>query len=131
MHGSSAGPSTRFPFQANWSISSSSGSYRKNLFCQGALKIGSTLVGPQSVSVPTLAVVNTADDVAPLDAVKPFIDAMPTSDARIIEYPGEIGVCLQNLGILIGREAHAQMWPDITSRIDSHRRSEQRSEPSR
>jgi polyhydroxyalkanoate synthase len=95
--------------------------YRENLFCQGALKIGGTLVGPQSVSVPTLAVINTADDVALLDAIKPFIDAMPTSDARIIEYPGEIGVCLQHLGLLIGRQAHAQVWPDITSWIASHR----------
>jgi polyhydroxyalkanoate synthase len=95
--------------------------YRENLFCQGALKIGGTSVGPQSVSVPTLAVINTADDVALLDSVKPFMDAMPTSDARIIEYPGEIGVCLQHLGILIGREAHAQVWPDITSWIDARR----------
>ena len=95
--------------------------YRENLFCQGALKIGGTLVGPESVSVPTLAVVNTADDVALLDSVKPFIDAMPASDARIIEYPGEIGVCLQHLGILIGREAHAQVWPDIASWIDARR----------
>ena len=95
--------------------------YRENLFCQGSLKIGGTLVGPQNVSVPTLAVVNTADDVAPLNSVRPFIDAMPTNDARIIEYPGEIGVCLQHLGILIGREARARVWPDITSWIDSHR----------
>ena len=94
--------------------------YRENLFCQGALKIDGTLVGPQSVSAPTLAVVNTADDVAPLSSVKPFIDAMPTRDTRIIEYPGEIGVCLQHLGILIGREAYAQVWPDITSWINSH-----------
>ena len=95
--------------------------YRENLFCQGALTIGGTLVGPQSMSVPTLAVINTADDVATLDSVKPFIDAMPTSDARIIEYPGEIGVCLQHLGILVGRQAHTQVWPDITSWIGSHR----------
>lgn len=95
--------------------------YRENLFCQGALRIGGTLVGPQGVSVPTLAIINTADDVAPLDSVKPFIAAMPTSDVRIIEYPGEIGVGLQHLGILIGREAHAQVWPDITSWINSHR----------
>lgn len=94
--------------------------YRENLLCQGALKIGGTLVGPQSMSVPTLAVINTADDVATFNSVKPFTDAMPTSDARIIEYPGEIGVCLQHLGILIGRQAHAQVWPDITSWIDSH-----------
>jgi polyhydroxyalkanoate synthase subunit PhaC len=95
--------------------------YRENFFCQGALKIDGILVGPQSVSVPTLAVVNTADEVATLGSVKPFMDAMPASDARIIEYPGEIGVCLQHLGILIGREAHAKVWPDITSWIDSHR----------
>ncbi len=95
--------------------------YRENLFCQGALKIGGTLVGPQNVSVPTLAVINTADDVATLDFVKPFMDAMPAIDARIVEYPGEIGVCLQHLGILIGRQAHALVWPDITSWIDSHR----------
>lgn len=89
--------------------------YRENLFCQGGLKIGDTLVGPPSVSVPTLAVINTADDVAPLDSVKPFIGAMATSDARIIEYPGEIGVCLQHLGILIGRAAHIQVWPTSRS----------------
>jgi polyhydroxyalkanoate synthase subunit PhaC len=100
--------------------------YRENLFCQGALKIDGTLVGPQNVSVPTLAVINTADDVALLGSVKPFIDAMPTRDTRIIEYPGEIGVCLQHLGILIGRQAHAQVWPEITSWIDSHRLSETR-----
>jgi polyhydroxyalkanoate synthase len=95
--------------------------YRENLFCRAALKIGDTLVGPKSVSVPTLAVINTADEVALLGSVKPFIDAMPTGDARIIEYPGENGVCLQHLGILIGREAHTQVWPHITSWIDSHR----------
>jgi polyhydroxyalkanoate synthase len=121
MHGSSAGLSTRLPFRANWSISSSSGSIARIFFCQSALKIDGTLVGPQSVSVPTLAVINTVDDVALLSSVKPFMDAMPTRDARIIEYPGEVGVCLQHLGILIGRQAHAQVWPDITSWIDLHR----------
>jgi polyhydroxyalkanoate synthase len=95
--------------------------YRENLFCQGDLKIGDALVGPRALSVPTLAVVNTADDVAPLASVKPFIDAMPTTDTRIIEYPGEIGVCLQHLGMLIGRQARAELWPDIFSWIKARR----------
>ena len=38
--------------------------YRHNRFCRGELKIGGQLVGPRSVSVPTLAVVNTEDDIA-------------------------------------------------------------------
>ena len=92
--------------------------YREDCFCRGELKIGDTLIGPLTLAVPTLAVVNTADDVGPLDSVKPFIDAMPVRDARIVEYPGETGVCLQHLGILIGRKAHAQVWPEIIAWID-------------
>ena len=45
--------------------------YRENQFCRGEMKTGDTLIGPQNVSAPTLAVVNAADDVAPLDSVKP------------------------------------------------------------
>ena len=95
--------------------------YRENRFCRGDLKIGGEPIGPQSVSVPTLAVVNTTDDVAPLDSIKPFIDAMPTRDTRLIEYLGETGVCLQHLGILIGRKAHRQVWPEIISWMNAHR----------
>jgi len=66
-------------------------------------------------------VVNTADEVAPLASVKPFLDAVPIRDARIIEYPGEIGVCLQHLGILIGRKARDLVWPKIISWLDSQK----------
>jgi len=81
------------------------GGHRENRLCRGALQIGDTLVGPSSLSAPTLAIVNMADEVAPLASLKPFTDAMPAKNARIIEYPGEAGVCLQHLGILVGREA--------------------------
>ena len=75
--------------------------YRENRFFSGELKIGETPVGPSSVSVPTLAAVNMVDDVAPLSSVKPFLDAMPAANARIIDYPGEVGVCLQHLSMLV------------------------------
>jgi polyhydroxyalkanoate synthase len=95
--------------------------YRENRLCRGTLKLGETLVGPPRLSVRTLAVVNTADEVAPMGSVKPFIDAMPIEDVRIIEYPGEVGVCLQHLGILVGREAHARVWPEIFSWLGARR----------
>jgi polyhydroxyalkanoate synthase len=87
--------------------------YRENRFCRGDLRVDDEPISPQSVSTPTLAIVNTADDVAPLKSVKPFIGAIPNRDARIIEYRGEIGICLQHLGILIGRKAHREVWPEI------------------
>jgi polyhydroxyalkanoate synthase len=95
--------------------------YREDRFCRGDLQVGDTLVSPHTLSVPTLAVVNTSDDVAALDSVKPFVDQMPVSDACIIKYPGEIGVCLQHLGILTGRKAYAQVWPEIIAWIKSRR----------
>jgi polyhydroxyalkanoate synthase len=87
--------------------------YRENRFCQGTLLVGMMLVGPFSLSIPTLAVMNTADEVAPLVSIVPFLDAMPADNVRIIEYPGEGGVCLQHLGILVGRQALARVWPEI------------------
>jgi polyhydroxyalkanoate synthase len=87
--------------------------YRENRLCRGEMIIDGKPIGPQSVSVPTLAVVNTSDDIAPRSSVGPFVDAMPTRDVRIIEYQGELGVCLQHLGVLIGQEAYARFWPKV------------------
>ena len=92
--------------------------YRENRFCSNELKIGRKVVGPSTLSVPTLAVVNTADEVAPLNSLKPFADAM-AKNVQIIEYPGELGVCLQHLGILVGRHAQAHVWPEILSWLKS------------
>jgi polyhydroxyalkanoate synthase len=89
--------------------------YRENRLCRGTLPIRDQTVGPSSLRVPTLAVINATDEVAPLSSVKPFLDAMPDGDARVIEYPGEIGVGLQHLAILAGREAYARIWPQIIS----------------
>lgn len=42
-------------------------------------------------------------------------DAVATKDARIIQFSGEHGTGLQHLAILVGRQAHAQVWPEIFS----------------
>ena len=94
--------------------------YRENRFCRGVLEVGGARVGPLSLSVPTFAVVNMADAVAPLASIKPCIDAMLIRDVRLVEYPGDIGVGLQHLGVLIGRQAHAQVWPEIMAWLKGH-----------
>jgi polyhydroxyalkanoate synthase len=40
--------------------------YRENRFCRGNLKIANKVIGPVTLTSPTLAAVNVADDVAPL-----------------------------------------------------------------
>ena len=40
---------------------------------------------------------------------------MPEEDVRVLEYPGEIGLGLQHLGILVGQQAYAKVWPEIAN----------------
>jgi polyhydroxyalkanoate synthase subunit PhaC len=88
--------------------------YRENRFCRRKLKIHEKFVGPHGMSTPTLFVINTADQIASLASLIPFTEKM-TTKTQIIECPGEVGVCLQHLGILVGRQAQATIWPDILS----------------
>ena len=94
--------------------------YRENRFCRETLKIHEKFVGPHGLSTPTLMVINTADQIASLASLVPFTERM-TTKTQIIQYPGEVGVCLQHLGILVGRQAKATIWPDILSWIKCQR----------
>lgn len=92
--------------------------YREDRFCRGSLSLGGRTLGPSELKRPTLAVVDLADEIAPLESVKPFLDAMRVRTA-IIEYPGETGVGLQHLALLAGPRAHAEVWPKIFSWLDA------------
>ncbi len=94
--------------------------YRENQLCKEILAIRGRKIGPSCIQLPTLAVANAIDEVAPPASVIPFLDAMSGADTRLIEYPGEAGVVLQHLGILVGRSAFAQIWPEIVSWIRTH-----------
>jgi polyhydroxyalkanoate synthase subunit PhaC len=94
--------------------------YRENRFCRGALTVLNRAIGPSCLDLPMLAVVNTADEVAPLASIEPLFKAVPTRDVSVIRYAGETGVALQHLGILVGREAYARVWPSILTWLAAH-----------
>jgi poly[(R)-3-hydroxyalkanoate] polymerase subunit PhaC len=103
--------------------------YRENQFYRGVLAVGGRTIGLKEISAPTLAVVNTADLVAPLNSVRPMGETLGPEKFAIITYPGERGVGLQHLGVLVGRQAHAQVWPQIIDWIrdqSEHARAESR-----
>jgi len=95
--------------------------YRENRFCRGLLPVRNRLVGPASVQAPTLAIVGTSDEIAPAASVAPFLEATATTDVRLLECPAEIGVGLQHLAILAGRQANARVWPEIIAWLDARR----------
>ena len=93
--------------------------YAENRFCSGSLSILGRPVGPFDGHPPILAVVNAADDVAPAASIAPFLAKLADGESRLIEQPGEVGVVLQHLAALVGRRAHAALWPEIISWIKS------------
>jgi len=94
--------------------------YRDNRFHRGTLPVEGRLVGPPGIACPVLAVVTAGDEVAPAASIDPFIAAVAASDVCRIDYAGETGVGLLHLGALIGRDAHARVWPQIVQWLQAH-----------
>jgi polyhydroxyalkanoate synthase len=91
--------------------------YRGDRFSRGTLAVCGKEIGPSRLRLPTLMVINTADEIAPPASTVPFAQAMRAGTARVIEYAGESGVGLQHLAILVGRQAYARIWPQVISWI--------------
>jgi polyhydroxyalkanoate synthase subunit PhaC len=87
--------------------------YRNDRFMAAELVIGGRPVGPASLVTPMLSVVNPASDVIPPSSVVPFHEAAATAVKEVLWYHGDQGVALQHVGILVGRTAHAELWPRI------------------
>jgi len=87
--------------------------YRHDEFMQGKLDIGGRTIGPQDLRAPLVSVVDFRSKVIPPQAVLPFHEATSSERKQVIEYRGDVGVNLQHVGVLVGRSAHATIWPAI------------------
>lgn len=94
--------------------------YRENRLCRGALTVCGTTVGPSRLRCPLLAIVNPVDEIGPLESVTPFINQMATGDPQVMVCPSEVGIGLQHLGMLAGRQAYVRVWPQIISWLRAH-----------
>lgn len=87
--------------------------YRSDDFMQGRLDIGGRRIAPGDLRAPLAAVVDMRSKVIPPQAVLPFVEAAASARKQVFEYRGDVGVNLQHVGVLVGRSAHAAVWPAI------------------
>ncbi|WP_306393007.1 alpha/beta fold hydrolase [Telluria beijingensis] len=87
--------------------------YRNDEFMQGTLDIGGRTIGPRDLRAPLVSVVDFRSKVIPPDAVLPFHEATGSERRQVFSYQGDVGVNLQHVGVLVGRSAHATIWPAI------------------
>ncbi|EEF60032.1 alpha/beta fold hydrolase [Pedosphaera parvula] len=87
--------------------------YREDRFLRGTLEIAGKWAKPTSVTMPLLNVAERQSAVAPPASMHPFYQAVGSRRKRWLWYEGDVGVCLQHVGMLVGRTAHRTLWPAI------------------
>lgn len=87
--------------------------YRDNHFAEGRLHIGGRLASPRAIVSPVLAVLDPRSRLVPRAAVEAYRSHTSSRDVQLIEYGGDVGAALQHVGVLVGPNAHARVWPQI------------------
>lgn len=88
-------------------------------FVRDRLVIGGNAAAPARITAPLLCVLDPDCSIVPRQAVQPFLDAAGSRDKSVLEYRREAGVCLQHVGPLVGKRAHARLWPEILHWIET------------
>lgn len=86
---------------------------REDAFVRGTLSVGGRRAAPSAVTAPLLCVIDRRCRIVPPAAVLPFYEGAGSADKTLLRYEGDVGVSLQHVGPLVGRQAHARLWPRI------------------
>jgi polyhydroxyalkanoate synthase len=87
--------------------------YRHDELTQGTLTVSGRRIGPADLRAPLVSVVDPRSRLIPPEAMVPFHDAAGSARKLLLHYEGDVGVNLQHVGVLVGRSAHAKLWPRI------------------
>jgi polyhydroxyalkanoate synthase subunit PhaC len=99
--------------------------YRADAFAQGTLRIGGRpALSARLANLPVAAVVDPESRLVPSAAA---LALLPT--AKQFHYAGETGICLRHVGVLVGRQAHVELWPRLTEWIGRQAHPRGRSRP--
>jgi polyhydroxyalkanoate synthase subunit PhaC len=92
--------------------------YRRDEFASGTLSVTGRQVGPATVTAPVFTVVNPYSRVIPPESILPFHRAAAGTTKRLLRYRGDVGVAIQHVGVLVGRNAHRHLWPILLGWAD-------------
>ena len=91
--------------------------YRDDAFARGTLRVAGERIGPDTLTASLTTVVAPRSAVIPPGSVVPVHEAAAAPDKLLLEYRGDVGVALQHVGVLVGRNAHRDLWPGILQRL--------------
>jgi polyhydroxyalkanoate synthase len=95
--------------------------YRRDAFARGELVVGGRRASPDRLTMPMLHVLDPRSRVVAPSSVVPVHQAAPSPDKPLLRYHGEPGVGFQHVGVLVGRRAHAELWPELLAWLGRRR----------
>ncbi|AFK21188.1 alpha/beta fold hydrolase (plasmid) [Haloferax mediterranei ATCC 33500] len=81
--------------------------YRENRLMKGTLSVGGETIDLETLEMPILDIIGMDDQFIPAEASLPFIEAVPSTDTTVIEYPAD------HVGLSTGEGAHTDLWPRV------------------
>lgn len=87
--------------------------YQADAFMAGTLACGTRTAAASQVTAPLLVVAEPRCAIVPPAAILPFVARATSREKKVLLYEGDIGVAIQHVGSLVGRNAHAALWPEI------------------
>lgn len=94
--------------------------YRQDRFMRGTLEVAGGVATPASVVAPLVTVADRHCRVVPPESVLPFHAAAGSTSKQLLWYHRDTGVALHHVGVLVGRSAHEELWPQIVRWIHQH-----------
>lgn len=94
--------------------------YREDSFMRGTLRVNGKRIAPELVETPLLCIVDPRCPIVPPESMLPFQEAISSDDTNLLWYRGDTGVSIQHIGMLVGHEAHRQLWPEVVRWIYAH-----------
>jgi polyhydroxyalkanoate synthase subunit PhaC len=93
--------------------------YRQNAFAEGRLELGGRVAAPGAITAPVLGVLDPHSRIVPPSSVEAYRGRTASAHVDILSYPGDSGVVMQHVGVLVGHNAHRALWPQIAAWIQS------------
>jgi len=87
--------------------------YEEDAFIRGTLRVGKMPAAARQIVAPVLVVADRRCAIVPPAAILPFLKAISSADKTLLWYPGDTGVAIQHVGMLVGRNGLDSIWREI------------------
>jgi len=89
--------------------------YQGNKLAKNELELGGRKVELKNITMPVLCMLAQRDHLVPPSSTRPFIDAIPSQDKTLLEYP------VGHIGMFVSSRAQKEIGPMIGKWIKSHK----------